>query len=68
MFHIEPRWRWLPNASDSPSRESDYDGAVEEVRRYNVLNLPAVAIEGESVVIEAFGADELIERLQRFVN
>jgi hypothetical protein len=50
-------------------RESDYDRAVEEVRRYSVLNVPAVASEGtpESVVIGAFGADELVERLQRFV-
>jgi hypothetical protein len=50
-------------------RESDYDQAVEEVRRYNVLNVPAVAIEDmpDSLVVGAFGADQLVERLQRFV-
>ncbi len=51
-------------------RESEYDQAVEKVGRYGVLNVPAVAIEGspESLVVGAFGADQLGERLQRFVG
>jgi hypothetical protein len=51
-------------------RESDYDRAVEEVRRYNVLNVPAVAVEEtpESLVVGAFGADQLVDRLRRFVD
>lgn len=51
-------------------READYDRAVEEVRRYNVLNVPAVAIEDtpDSLVVGAIGADQLVERLQPFVG
>jgi hypothetical protein len=51
-------------------RESDYDRAADEVRRYNVLNVPAVAIEDtpESPVVGAFGADQLVEQFQRFAG
>jgi hypothetical protein len=51
-------------------RESDYDRAAEEVRRYRVLNVPAVVIEDapESLVVGAVGADQLVERLQRYVG
>jgi hypothetical protein len=51
-------------------RESDHDRATDEVRRSNVLNVPALAIEDtpESLVVGAFGADQLVERLRRFVG
>ena len=51
-------------------RESDFDLAVEEVRLYDVLNVPAVAIEGspKSLVVGAVGADQLVERLRQFVG
>ncbi len=51
-------------------RESDYDLAVEEVRLYDVLNVPAVAVEGspQSLVVGAVSADQLVERLRQFVD
>jgi hypothetical protein len=84
-FGLDPLRRWVgqpmcgPHRAEVASaaerlgvtvRESDYDRAVEEVRRYNVLNVPAVAVEEtpESLVVGAFGADQLVDRLRRFVD
>jgi hypothetical protein len=51
-------------------RECEYDeSGATEVRSYNVLNVPAVAIEGrpDSLVVGALDAEELTERLRPFI-
>jgi hypothetical protein len=46
-------------------RECEYDDCPELVREYMVLNVPAVAIEGQpqSLVVGAFDAARLLARL-----
>jgi hypothetical protein len=52
------------------TRECEVDQNIEETRSYGVLNVPAVAIEGrpESLVGGAVGADDLVARLQGFIE
>lgn len=46
-------------------QECDIGVDFDMVRHYRVLNVPAVAIEGrpDSLVVGAFSAEELVERL-----
>lgn len=46
-------------------RECDIDAEPDLARRYNVLNVPAVAVEGypDTLVVGAAPADKLVTRL-----